>query len=1208
MSQWNYFVTAHKPTAVTHAIGPLRFTSPSPSDIIVVRAARLEVCRLKPADGGGDSRCLEQVCCVPINGRVASLRSVSPRNEQQDLVLLCTEKQQVVVLGYNISSRLVVTIAVGSLKDAAARPVDHAPLCCCDPAGSVAAIYWYEGLLKVMALSDVEPRRVAASPVGLVGANKCFNTRMTELRILDIAFLHTRSTGQRPVLAVLHADGQGARFLSMWALDFQARDLVPKNDTEANVLVHPGSSKLVPVPLPLGGALVLGGSSVSHYDDNGHRASVQCGGPLVVAAVSSDLGGSKWLLGGVDGSLWLVHLRVSDVASHPHGSSALAVITVEHLGLSSPPSALVFLDKHHVFVGSAVGDAQLLRMSSARQPDGNSFTVEAKWLNLGPIVDFCVADVDNQGQNQIVTCSGYGRTGALHFVRIGIGVTELASLPGVAGLLGLWGLCHSRHPASSGTLGGLLVLSFVGRTLVLALTRATSSGDGWDLAQHPAPGLVVDAPSIYCSDHCSGVVLQATGNEVRAASRESLVLLDRWLPPAGTRISAAAGAPRGLLAGLSNGDLVMLHVQPASASTGPATLVTGTAVRLAGEAACLHADDAFVAAGLWAKRVQLLRLCPGTATPPELLHSERLPEDAIPRAALLTRLGHILQLLVGMGDGRLFTFRVQEPSGALSQRAVVCLGTQPIHLLPFEAHIFASGDRPMVIHPAHSAASSGQFAYVAANLRQVQLAAPFDMPPFTGCGAFVVDQRLMIGKFDEIQRIHVRTVPLGESPHRIAYLQQSNVFAVACKLEMPRDSLATDSSFPHASLKLVHGQTLAVTQVVSMEQQEQTSALAAVVLEPGTCEYLAVGTAVVVADEPEPQHGRVLLYQNRGGDGSAAAKRAKFARVAECAVPGAVYALRPFRGMLLGTVNNHVFLWRLAGRQLECLCQHSTNIIALHLQAKGDHILVGDAIRSVSVLHFQAASKRQERASLVRVALEPTWSWLTATAMLREDLYLCTDDVHNLIVVARGAGAAAAGAPRPMRPAARDGNGESEDSVPLLERVGQMHIGEYVNSMQQVALVEHPRAVADDGPAQAAGSASGDDDDPMLGSDGAGGGSVRYAPVGQVVWASVDGAIGVIISLRSEREFARLSLIQEAVSREALPISGLPHSEWRDCCLEALGPLPHQGFIDGDVLELLPELPKPQQQAVVDRLATRGVKLDGVVGLLREIEELARLH
>ena len=60
------------------------------------------------------------------------------------------------------------------------------------------------------------------------------------------------------------------------------------------------------------------------------------------------------------------------------------------------------------------------------QPDTNGSYVEVleRYVNLGPIVDFCVVDLERQGQGQVVTCSGAYKDGSLRVVRNGIGINE----------------------------------------------------------------------------------------------------------------------------------------------------------------------------------------------------------------------------------------------------------------------------------------------------------------------------------------------------------------------------------------------------------------------------------------------------------------------------------------------------------------------------------------------------------------------------------------------------------------------------------------------------------------------------------------------------------------------------------------------------------------------------------------------------------------
>jgi len=363
-----------------------------------------------------------------------------------------------------------------------------------------------------------------------------------------------------------------------------------------------------------------------------------------------------------------------------------------------------------------------------------------------------------------------------------------------------------------------------------------------------------------------------------------------------------------------------------------------------------------------------------------------------------------------------------------------------------------------------------------------------------------------------------------------------------------------------------------------MEPRELVGAMCSAVLDGDSTEYLAVGSAFVNPEDPEPMKGRLVLYAPTASAENG--EPAPFTVAAELEVTGAVYSLLPFRGMLLGSVNNRVVLWKLCHgdpRRLREVCCHGASMMALHLRAEGNHILVGDLMRSASLLEYSPAGP-----SLEEIARDSSSAWLSAVEMLGEELFLCADDTHNLFTLARGT---AAGAPvAAVRPrAGHRSRGPAEDPRAKLERVGQMHSGEFVNRMQRSVLAK---------PVTAAGV-------PEAGS---------FTPVEQVVWASTDGAIGLVASLRSEEEFVRLSLIQDAVSREAPAIGGLLHGDWRNVLTESGEPLPHRGFVDGDLLELLLEMPRKRQQAVAVFLASQGVVVDGVEGLLHEVEQLARLH
>ncbi|KAJ3923618.1 CPSF A subunit region-domain-containing protein [Lentinula edodes] len=150
------------------------------------------------------------------------------------------------------------------------------------------------------------------------------------------------------------------------------------------------------------------------------------------------------------------------------------------LGETSPPTSLTYLSNQITFVGSHLGDSQLVRISqvalstakesltlpipesvgtriSVEDGSGGSGSggkgIKKGWIvathgsfieviqrfkNIAPIRDAVLADLDGSGQSHIVTCSGGGNAGSVNIVRIGADFEETASVQGVEGVIDMW--------------------------------------------------------------------------------------------------------------------------------------------------------------------------------------------------------------------------------------------------------------------------------------------------------------------------------------------------------------------------------------------------------------------------------------------------------------------------------------------------------------------------------------------------------------------------------------------------------------------------------------------------------------------------------------------------------------------------------------------------------------------------------------------------
>lgn len=174
----------------------------------------------------------------------------------------------------------------------------------------------------------------------------------------------------------------------------------------------------------------------------------------IVCYARVDPGGLRYLLGDMAGHLFMLFL---DVGQRADGTDFVKDLKVELLGLPAPPSkplatitpcflgeisipeCITYLDNGVLFIGSRLGDSQLVKLNTKPDENGSYVTPMEAFTNLAPILDMCVVDLERQGQGQLVTCSGAFKEGSLRIIRNGIGIQEHASID-LPGIKGMWAL------------------------------------------------------------------------------------------------------------------------------------------------------------------------------------------------------------------------------------------------------------------------------------------------------------------------------------------------------------------------------------------------------------------------------------------------------------------------------------------------------------------------------------------------------------------------------------------------------------------------------------------------------------------------------------------------------------------------------------------------------------------------------------------------
>ncbi|KAF0696243.1 hypothetical protein As57867_012953, partial [Aphanomyces stellatus] len=491
----NYVVTAQKPTSVTHScVGS--FTGAGDTNLILGKSTRVEIHLLTPEG-------LTPLHDVAIYGRITILELFRPPSSSVDLLFLCTQRYQFCVLEYDASTKTVVTKAHGNIRDSIGRMSEVITGGNIDPEGRLLGMNLYEGYFKVIPMD------------GHGKLSDTFNIRLDELRVIDVKFLYGCA---KPTICVLYEDYRAARHVKTYVILTKEKEFAEGPWSQSHV--EAGASLLIPVPSPFGGVLIVSQQMIVYHNGSTcHAISMQSTVIQVYGQVDKD--GSRFLLADQFGLLQVVALQ--------HTGKEVTGISLDVLGETSIASTISYLDNGVVFVGSAYGDSQLIKLHPTRDATTGSYLeVLDSYVNVGPIVDFCVMDLDRQGQGQIVTCSGAYKDGSLRIIRNGIGINEQAATE-LAGIKGMWAL----RPTFDAGQDAYLMQSFVNEMRILGFAQVDQE---YELGEQEIPGFS-NAKTLLCRNVVGDLWLQVTEQDIRLVACGSMQLASAWAAPAGARIT-----------------------------------------------------------------------------------------------------------------------------------------------------------------------------------------------------------------------------------------------------------------------------------------------------------------------------------------------------------------------------------------------------------------------------------------------------------------------------------------------------------------------------------------------------------------------------------------------------------------------------------------------------------------------------------------------
>lgn len=422
----------------------------------------------------------------------------------------------------------------------------------------------------------------------------------------------------------------------------------------------------------------------------------------------------------------------------------------------------------------------------------------------------------------------------------------------------------------------------------------------------------------------------------------------------------------------------------------------------------------------------------------------------------------------------------------------VALGTKPILLNAFKSketmNVFAASDRPTVIY-----SNAKKLLYSNINLKEVDYTCSFNTKAFPESLAIIGEDNLIIGTIDEIQKLHIRTIPLGEMPRRIAHHDVAHCFVVI--------TTNINNNTEEGYIRVLDDQTFELIDSFQLKDRESGFSIDSLSISE-SLEFIAIGTIIPEPGDTQSYKGRILLFKIDPNS-------QKIQLITEKAVEGGVFSLKQMDGKLVAGINGTVSLFKINESQLnsassaasgssndsnnhvsllEEIASCSGNIIALYLASRGNFCAVGDLMRSVSVLHWNSGSKE-----FSEIARDYSPNWMTALEILDDDHFIGAESFFNIFTVAKNS------------------SSESEEERSQLEVIGEYHVGESVNKYRHGSLVmksQEPDAIQ----------------------------------IPTTLFGTVSGSIGVIATL-TEDDFNFFNNVQRNINQVIKGVGGFEHSE-----------------------------------------------------------------
>ncbi|KAI7899232.1 CPSF A subunit region-domain-containing protein [Cokeromyces recurvatus] len=1096
MSEYHVVTTIMSPTAITCAVKG-NFIYPDKENLIISKGTKIEIYSIL-------NEGIELYKHFDIYGFIRKLHTCTIPGRNTCSLFILTEKNYYTIISYDVHNSKFVTENHGLLEHSLARETEEEEHVVVDPRTNMIHISAHTGFIFSIPFwkkpdlkgKSRESRHEVFSPIPV---------RTYEFDFLSMVALKGIKASQIAVLV-----GRINEIKTIKSMKFQTID--DQLHEDVTVQVEATTHTLIAVPDPIGGVLAIGEYIISYHDllSSGSAPKELSIDPVIITA-HTFLNNSytHCIIGDSEGTLYMLTLEINNMKVNSISSTII--------GKASIPNSIVDLGNQLFYIGSSQADPCIIRLITQGQ-DKFSIEVLNTFPSLAPILDFCLFDYDQQGKQTMVCCSGVDKESTLRVVEYGVEFNVEGQLD-IPLINDVWAF-SSNNSESNDT----LLVSKDEETCILKSANTNEINYAF----------MLDTITRTITMTKAGYLLQVTPFLVRLIQANQI--LDEWKPPKGQEIKLAKANSTTCIVCYEDGILVYLDC------TG--NTLREICVRDFVDISCINISvhtengtphDYVLISMLTQPRVMILRL--ETLSP----IMEFTLESSIRAADLLMiKLESTLYFMILSGDGQLQSCEMQfkENKFICQKKKSSTVGTYCTGMYPYyhtgQQKVFISGSQPTVI-----TSFNDTLFFSTVNLKNIR-----GFCLLNDRIVLTTDHGILWGQIDVLQKLHHTRIDLGnDMPTRIQYMKLAKALAVStisiCKNEF--NELITRKG----KLQILDALTFkAMDSCELLENEIVESMTMAQFREYPNQEYLFVGTAIEDTEEGDINHGRILVFNIK--------ENQKIELIEEVEEPGVVYSIKAFQNSVVAGIDDSIYCLEKfspdlrKGDRIQFCCNRVENVLPLHLDTRGNQVLVGDLMQSMYVL--RASKNNPVKLELAANDSEP--AWMTSVKFVNDRIYIGADDGRNLFTLS------AAQSNKENDTSTHDKNG----SVIKMEWKGGFHVGSMINRMRSDTISSSVVLT----------------------------GSNVSPYENPFTFVTVAGSIGTVKSI-SLQSFKLLRILQEGVLSKKENIGGLKYHEWR-MFKPKIGlntrHSPHveaSNYIDGDIINEWIQLPIEAKKEIISQ-------------------------